>query len=57
MKTRKRGALDSITVAAQELGRRGGKARAKALSPDRRHEIAKKAIMARWSKAKAKSGK
>lgn len=31
-------------------GLKGGKARAKALSPERRKEIAKKAISARWKK-------
>ena len=40
---------------AVELGRRGGlkggKARAKKLSPERRREIAKKAAEARWRKS------
>lgn len=40
--------------AAVELGRlgglKGGKARAEALTPERRKEIAKKAIAARWGK-------
>lgn len=36
--------------AAQELGRKGGKARAKSLSAKRRKEIAKKAAAKRWSK-------
>ena len=40
--------------AAVALGRlgglKGGKARAEALSPERRSEIAKKAAMARWKK-------
>ena len=36
------------------LGRKGGPARAKALSPERRKEIAKKAIQARWEKDKKK---
>jgi hypothetical protein len=35
-------------------GLKGGKARAKKLSPERRQEIAKKAIEARWSKRKQK---
>jgi hypothetical protein len=39
-------------AAAVSLGRRGGlkggKARAEALSPERRREIAKKAAVARW---------
>ncbi len=42
--------------AAVELGRLGGKkggfARAKSLSPERRHEIAQKAAEARWSNAR-----
>jgi hypothetical protein len=42
--------------AAVALGRlgglKGGKARAEALTPERRKEIAKKAIAARWAKAK-----
>jgi hypothetical protein len=40
--------------AAQALGKlgglKGGKARAKALSPERRSEIARKAAVARWGK-------
>lgn len=36
--------------AAAELGSKGGKARAKALGPKRRSEIAKKAASSRWSK-------
>lgn len=43
-----------ISKAAAALGRRGGlkggKARAKALSPERRSEIAKKAAQARWER-------
>lgn len=34
--------------AAAELGKKGGKARAEALSPKRRAEIARKAASARW---------
>lgn len=45
-----------IKAAAAALGRKGGKkggpARAKALTPKRRSEIAKKAAAARWSKKK-----
>jgi len=45
---------DIKNQAAIELGRlgglKGGKARAKALSPERRKEIAKKAAKARWNK-------
>jgi general stress protein YciG len=42
---------DGKNRAAQWLGQRGGKARAKALSPERRKEIAKKAAKRRWSSA------
>lgn len=38
--------------AAQSLGRRGGKARAEALSKERRAEIAKAAAAVRWTKPK-----
>jgi hypothetical protein len=45
-----------VSKAAKMLGRlgglKGGKARAASLSPERRKEIAKKAIEARWAKAK-----
>ncbi len=34
--------------AAVELGRMGGTARAKGMSPERRAEIAKKAAVSRW---------
>lgn len=36
--------------AAQQLGRLGGKARAKALTPAQRSEIARKAVQARIAK-------
>jgi hypothetical protein len=36
--------------AAQALGRKGGRARADRMSPERRAEIAKKAASARWGK-------
>jgi hypothetical protein len=39
-------------TAAAELGRRGGQARAKAMSPEQRSEIARKAALARYSKRK-----
>jgi hypothetical protein len=42
---------DDGKKAAQWLGQRGGKARAKALSPARRREIAKKAVKTRWNGA------
>jgi GH24 family phage-related lysozyme (muramidase) len=47
--------------AAAELSRlgasKGGKARARLLSPRRRAEIASKAAAARWGKKKVKKGK
>ena len=36
--------------AAVELGRKGGLARAKSLTPDQRQEIARQAAKARWRK-------
>ena len=42
-----------IAVAFGKLGAsKGGKARAKKLSSKRRSEIARKAVLARWEKAK-----
>lgn len=45
---------DEIKAAAAALGRKGGlkggKARAKSLTKEERHEIAKKAAAARWHK-------
>jgi len=41
---------DGKDKAAQSLGRRGGKARAEALSKKRRAEIAKKAAASRWKR-------
>ncbi len=38
-------------AAAVALGRKGGKARAKAMSAKQRKEIAKKAAASRWSKS------
>ncbi len=38
--------------AAVELGRKGGKARAERMSPERRKDIARKAAEARWSRGK-----
>lgn len=35
---------------AQALGRKGGKARADAMTPERRAEIARRAAEARWKK-------
>ncbi len=44
---------DGKDKAAQALGRKGGAARAKKLSGERRKEIAKKAAKQRWSRTKA----
>ena len=41
---------DGKDPAAKSLGSRGGKARADALSPKRRKEIAKRAAAKRWAK-------
>jgi len=46
---RKKGEKDPNAVA---LGRKGGKARLEKLSPEQRREIARKAIAARWAKAR-----
>lgn len=39
---------DGKDPAAKALGKKGGAARAKAITPERRKEIAKKAAKARW---------
>ena len=41
---------DGKDKAAQALGRKGGKARASKLTPERRSEIARKAAAKRWGK-------
>lgn len=41
---------DGKDKAAQEMGRKGGAARAKSMTPERRAEIAKAAAAKRWSK-------
>jgi hypothetical protein len=41
--------------AAVQLGRKGGKARAKNLSPEELSEQGRKAVEARWKKAKQKA--
>jgi len=43
--------VDSVKSAAAELGARGGKARAKNLTPEQRAEIARAAATARWKKS------
>ena len=40
---------DGKAKAAQALGKKGGKARAEKMTPERRAEIAKKAAKARWN--------
>ena len=42
---------DGKNKAAQELGRKGGRARAERLSKERRAEIARKAAAKRWGKS------
>lgn len=42
---------DGKDKAAQALGRKGGKARAEAMTPERRAEIARKAAAKRWGKS------
>jgi hypothetical protein len=41
---------DGKDKAAQALGKKGGAARAKSMTPERRAEIAKKAASKRWAK-------
>ena len=41
---------DGKDPAAKALGKKGGAARARSMSPERREEIAKKAAQARWGK-------
>ena len=41
---------DPLLTTAQEMGRKGGKARADAMTPERRTEIARKAAAKRWRK-------
>lgn len=41
---------DGKNKAAQELGKKGGTARAKAMTPERRAEIAKAAAAKRWQR-------
>lgn len=43
---------DGKDKAAQALGRKGGKARAEAMPPERRAEIARKAAAKRWARKK-----
>jgi len=45
-------AMKAMREAGRIFGREGGKARAKNLSPQQRSEIARRAVQARWAKAK-----
>jgi hypothetical protein len=44
-------------VNVTEAGRKGGKARAKSMTKAERSEAARKAVQARWAKAKKKAAK
>jgi len=44
---------DGKDAAAAGLGRRGGKARAKKLSPEQRSEVARLGAEARWKKSRS----
>ncbi|MCE2453601.1 MAG: RNA-binding protein [Nitrospinae bacterium] len=48
------GEIEETQTAGQILGRSGGHARAKNLSPERRKEIAQKAAMTRWNNKSTK---
>ena len=43
-----------ISEAARLFGRMGGKARVARMTPEQRREAARKAVLARWARAKAK---
>ena len=47
--------MGKLSSAAAQLGRKGGKARAKKLTPAQRSEIARKAVNARWEKWRKRS--
>lgn len=44
---------ETLSSAAAEMGRKGGKARAEAMTPERRAEIAKAAAAKRWGSKQA----
>ena len=44
-------------VDVRKIGRKGGKARAKKMSPEDRSEAARKAATERWTREKAKKAK
>jgi hypothetical protein len=43
---------EKVRAYLKKLAKRGGRARAEALTPKRRREIARKAIATRWAKRK-----
>ena len=47
-----KGVREAMREAGRIFGREGGKARAKKLSPEQRSEIARRAVQARWARAK-----
>jgi hypothetical protein len=49
--------LEPKFVDVRNAGRKGGRARAKSLTPEQRATIAKKAATTRWTKEKAKKAK
>ncbi len=46
----------SLSSAAAEMGRKGGKARAESMTPERRAEIARKAAVKRWGQSSSTKG-
>ncbi len=44
-------------LTVEEMARLGGKARWVSVPPDKRSEIARKAVQARWARAKARKAK
>ncbi len=45
------------TLTVEEMARLGGKARWASVPPDKRSEIARKAVQARWARVKARKAK
>jgi hypothetical protein len=46
--------VESVSEYLAKIGRRGGKARLKTMTPKQRSEAARKAVKARWAKQKKK---
>lgn len=46
-----------VTLTADEMGRKGGKARAANMTKAERSEAARMAVQARWARTKAKGAK